>query len=914
MTTTYLDPAAGRAATPTNLVVPLGRGRRVPAARLGGKGARLDQLLRAGAPVPPAFCLTIELFDLFLDRTGLRREIIGASPATVREMIRARKIPADLAEVVLGAYHQLDGEVVAVRSSAAAEDAADQSFAGQHDTVLGVSGDAQLLEAVRTCWASLWSERAMAYRAPDAEPGRMAVVVQRLVEAEVSGVLFTVDPVSGRPNRMVVEACHGLGEGLVSGRVSSDSFVIDDRTLAVIEENIRYKVTQCTTLEPGRVGLTKVDARTRNAPCLTRDQLRGLSELALKVRGNFGAEQDIEWAMADGVLWLLQSRPITTTAIDSSPRSPYVETQHDSVMRGTLWSRMDIGEIFVGRMSPLGLSFARYHQMNVHSGCAAAVGVRDTGDPVGYMGYLHGHVYLNVSYTAYLLSQCLPTRDQSHFTTRFVSEEVDLSTYRNPFGSQPGGTDDLKAGLHWARVTVRELLRMKGKAAEMSRSRLREFDRARGLDLSKLSRADLHAELERYLAHYYDMHVGYMPFYINAFSAYGVLVELCASWLGNAGSNLQNRIKTDMSSLRTVASAREVWELTRAAQAAPAVLQIIQQRPLDAIVQALQEHPDGRRYWNRHMAPFLRANGVRGHQEMELTNPRWVDDPSYLFQMIRRYADEGFAIDAVVGRGRSEDELDTSELLAGLPLHRRRILQTVLNLYTTCSELREVARMAMITSLWTMRRLIYSLGERLVAEGALQSVDEVAYLDFAQIRQYLASDEDSRLAFPRGAIEQARLQHEYQNRLPEPPLSFIGEYDPTAAPAKPASTHSEAVSGVPASPGRVTGRARIIEDLAWQADEFQTGEILVTRYTDASWTPLFAIAGAVVTDIGSMLSHSSIVSREFKVPSVVNTKNATQRINTGDIITVDGNTGVVQIVSQDGASPNDSTAEKEISA
>lgn len=916
MTTTYLEIDPGKAGAPTNLIVPLGKGRRVSAGRLGGKAARLDQLLRLGVPVPAGYCLTVQLFDLFLDRTGLRQEITDAEPGTIRAMIQARKLPADLAEIVLAAYHDLGGGAVAVRSSAVAEDAAEQSFAGQHDTVLGVSDEQALLNAVRTCWASLWSERAVAYRAPGADPGRMAVVVQRLVDAEISGVLFTVDPVSGQPHRMIVEACHGLGEGLVSGRVSSDSFVLDDQSLAVIEENIRYKVTQCTTIGPGRVGLTKVDAHTRNAPCLNREQLAELARLALRVREHYGTEQDIEWSVADGALWLLQARPITTAAVPEQPRSPYLEPQHESVQHGTLWSRMDIGEIFVGRMSPLGLSFARHHQMNVHAGCAAAVGVHDTGDPVGYMGYLQGHVYLNVSYTAYLLSQCLPTRDQNHFTVRFVSEEVDLADYVNPFGRQPGGTEDFKSTLHWAKVTIRELVRMKRKAAWMNESRLREFDRARAIDLSKLSRAELHAELERYLTHYYDMHIGYMPFYINAFSAYGVLVELCASWLGSAGDNLQNRIKTDMSGLRTVASAREVWNLTKAAQAAPEVLRIISETPLDGIVQGLQANPAGRRFWKRHMEPFLRTNGVRGHQEMELTNPRWVDDPSYLFQMIRRYAQQGFVIDTAVDRGRAGDELDAGALLAGLPAHRRRILRSVLGLYTTCSELRETARMAMITSLWMMRRLIYTLGEQLVAEGVLQNVDEVGYLDFTRIREFLAGDQDPRQAFPRAGIDEARRQHEYWNRLPEPPLSFIGEYDPASArsPVGGPADAADLLTGVPASPGQITGRARIIEDLAWQADEFQAGEVLVTRYTDASWTPLFAIAGAVVTDIGSMLSHSSIVSREFKVPSVVNTKHATQRINTGDLVTVDGTSGVVRIVGTAAAAAEPATAEEEISA
>lgn len=896
MTATYLDNAgARRTSGPDDFVLTLGEGPTVTTAAAGGKGARLDELIRAGVPVPPAFCITTAVFESFLAGTGVLATADGTSVPEIRERITAARIPTALADAILDAYHQLGRPTVAVRSSAAAEDSAAQSFAGQHDTVLGVSGDAAVLDAVRTCWASLWSDRAAVYREEGDPAGAMAVVVQEMVPADVSGVLFTVDPVSGRPHRMVIEACHGLGEGLVSGRVSSDSFVLDDRDLRVVEENIRYKVTRCASTGPGEVTMTKVDTAARTAPCLSREHLHELGHLGTAIRDRFGSEQDIEWSVAAGRIWVLQARPITARAVVSRPRSPYLEEQPAPIQQGTLWSRMDIGEIFVGRMTPLGLSFARHHQQYVHGDCAAAVGVRDVGNWVGYMGYLQGHVYLNVSYTAFVLSQCLPTRDQNHFTVRFVSEEVDLSEYESPFGTLPGGAEDWKATWHWLATTVRELARMKRRAAEMTAARLKEFDRSRRMDLSRLSRRDLHSELERYFAHYHDMHVGYMPYYINAFSAYGLLVELCAKWLGGAGENLQNRIKTDMSSLRTVASAREIWGLAKAAAAKPAVIALIRETALDGIEAALRADRDGRRFWDRHIEPFLRANGVRGQQEMELTHPRWVDDPSYIFQMIRRYADEGFAIDGAVKRGRAGAGEDARAVLSTLPAARRKTLETVLSLYTTCSELREVARMAMITSLWMIRSLVYELGRRLVQEGVLRDVDEVAYLDIEDVRAYLGGSAEARDAFPRAAIDDARRLYEHENRLLEPPLSFIGEYDP-ALEVAPVVSSGAGVSGVPASPGRVTGRARIIEDLAWQADEFEVGEILVTRYTDASWTPLFAIAGGVVTDIGSMLSHSSIVSREFGVPSVVNTRNATQRINTGDMVTVDGDTGVVEIV------------------
>ncbi|MFD9885647.1 PEP/pyruvate-binding domain-containing protein [Streptomyces alboflavus] len=900
------DRAAPAPSPHAGLVAVLGRPHAATSEELGGKAARLDELTAAGLPVPPAFCLTTALFDVFLRESGLAAEIRaaearGESALTVRESVLARDIPEPVARTILAAYEDLGRPRVAVRSSAPREDSAERSFAGQHDTVLDVSGDAALLDAVRVCWASLWSDRAAAYRAGDGPAGSIAVVVQEMVPADVSGVLFTVDPVGGRPGRLVVEACCGLGEGLVSGRVSSDFFVVDDRTLDVVEERVRYKVTKCAPLAPGRIGMTKVDAADRDAPCLTRDQLAALARIALEIRDAGGAEQDIEWAMHDGTLYLLQARPITTRPrpeTSDGARSPYLpgllERQPDAVRHGTLWSRMDIGEIFVGLMSPLGLSFARHYQDHVHGDCAAALGVRDTGDVGLHMGFFQGHVYLNISYTAYLLGQALPTRDQRHFTRRFVSEEVDLATYENPFGTFPGGLEDLLSTTHWLRATASEMLVMKDRARDMAESRLYEFDRARRLDLTRMGRRELHAELGRYLDYFHDAHVGYMPYYINAFGFYGILTELCAKWLGAAGDNLQNRIKTDMSSLRTVASAQEIWSVAQAAKARPRVMEIIEAAPLDEVADRLRADPDGEAFWQSQMEPFLRANGTRGRQEMELTHQRWIDDPSYVFQMIRRYAADGFTADDIMGRSRARQEGDVRAVLKKLPLPRRTTIEGVISMYALCSELREATRMSMITSIWLVRNVVYEVGRRLVEEGVLHSLDEVAFLDFADVRRWLAGGLPAREAFPRAAIEERRRVHEYHNRLPEPPLTFVGEHDGTRA-VRPVKDGAR-LDGLGSSPGRIVGRARIVEDLVWQADEFQAGEILVTRHTDASWTPLFAIAGGVVTDIGSMLSHSSIVSREFNVPSVVNTKYATQVINTGDMVMVDGDTGVVEVV------------------
>jgi len=853
---------------------------------LGGKGARLAEMMNAGLSVPPGFCITVHALREHLRDSGVTG---GDDFAVVRAQLAATPLPAELARDIVSAYERIGRPRVAVRSSSIAEDSAAQSFAGQHDTILDVHGDEALLAAVKQCWASLWSERVRSYGRAG-EPA-MAVVVQMMVDADCAGVMFTVDPIEGR-DRIVIEACLGLGEGLVSARVPSDSFALDPKTLQFIDRQIRYKLTRCATVEPGVVATVTVPSDKREAPALTDDQARDLARLGLQLKEMYGANQDVEWAIRNNALYLLQTRPVTT-AVARPKLTPYFIDQPAEIVDHTLWTRMDTGELFTGIMSPLGFSLVKHYLYHAHDDSGRAVGLLDRGNVEPSMGFLGGHLYMNVSYTAYHLEQLPPTRDPSVFTNRFTSEEVDLSAYENPFGHYPGGLRYAATTANWIGYTAKELATMKKRCERMERSRFEQFDRFSTIRLPALSRTQLAGELEQALSYFHDMHVGYLPFYMNAFGAFGVMTKLCGKWLEDRGSNLQNRLKANVSNLRTVESAREVWRLAHKARESKQLTDLITKMPLDEVVDALKADDDGRRYWVKAIEPFMRTNGVRGRQEMELTNPRWIDDPTYVFQMVRKYIAEDFSIDDALDRGRQVRSGETIEILEGLPIWKRELLKVLIGQYSSCSEMRETARMAFITSIWLVRKIVYELARRLVAYGVLRSIDETAYLDMESIRTYLAGTTSLEQSFSRSKLNEARRLYQYHLRLPEPPLSFVGEYKP--APKVEIPTTGDAIHGLGTSPGKVIGRARMIHDLARQANEFKAGEVLVTSWTDASWTPLFAIASAVVTDVGSVLSHSSIVAREFNIPSVVNTKRATQTVKTGDLLVVDGDAGTIHI-------------------
>ena len=878
------------------------------AARLGGKGLGLVRMAQHGLPVPAGYCIPAEAFEHFLrsQRIDLHRAWTSTDPAQVRQLAQRicdAELPEDLRHDIVRAWRALHCDAVAVRSSAVDEDHADHSFAGQHQTFLCVRGETELLDRVKACWASLLQPAALAYRQAREAPGSpaMAVVVQVMVPADVAGVGFAQHPVSGDRRQMLVEACHGLGEGLVASRVSCDSFTLDRDTLAITRRSLQYKPTALRwNAHSGQIEEQPVAPALREPATLSDPQLEAVGQVLQRVSSLFGGPQDIEWAYAGGQLHLLQCRPITVAAPPAAPATtPHQGTPRPEVERGTLWSRMDIGEIFTGRMTPLGISFAKHYQYKVHRDCGTSIGLLDLGEPDEYMGYLKGHVYLNVAYTAYLMAQSPPGFDQRPFVQRFSSEEVDVSRYVNPYGERHAHPRHSRArtSAFWAWATVKELLGARRRARQMVASRHAEYDRAQGRPLRPLDLTGLREEMTHALDYFKAMHTGYLPFYINAFGLYGLLEELCKAWLPGVGQHLQNRLKGDMSNLRTVESARDLWALTQSLERYPLARKLVLELPAHQLAQALQDSDEGRNFCRQELDRFMRENGVRAREEMELSHPRWVDDPTYVFQMIKAFLAQGYEVEnRLAGHAAGQaGQADTEALLRQLGWPKRLVVRRVIALYSGCSRLREDTRMAMITSIWLVRRVLVEVSRRLVAEGVLRDEAELNWLDFQDLITYLNGYASAQALFPRQKIEAGRRRYQSWLDEDEPPLTFIGHAHARATSHPLADDHA-ALMGLGTSRGCVRARARVIHDLAAQAGELQKGEVIVTRFTDASWTPLFALAAGIVTDIGSMLSHSSIVAREFGIPSVVNTQTATQRIRTGDWLQIDGESGNVQLL------------------
>ncbi|NHZ38071.1 FAD-dependent oxidoreductase [Massilia rubra] len=898
-----------RTAAATTVVQALGSGLHVmeiagnPASgvqRFGGKANSLNTLIGAGFPVPRAYCVTVDACHAFLQASGLAAWIDGMDKvdrdtcADIRARIAHAPLPPALQDAIVAAYRELGSGPVAVRSSAVNEDGDAQSFAGQYDTFLHVEGESALLDCVKRCWASLWNERAHAYQGRNRADGGIAVVIQQMIVADAAGVLFTADPISGDAGRTVIESCWGLGEGVVSGQASTDTYVVDSDSHALMERFVRAKPVMCARTADG-VAMQEVPPQFVDQPSLSDMQASELAACAARIRRHYGCELDIEWALKDDSIWILQARPITVTASIAAKLYGDEQETNQQVRENTMFSRMDTGEILTGLMTPLGLSFTRFYQHHVHGPAVKTMGLLDIGSSQYYVGYLQGHVYLNISASARLLTQCPPTHEQMKFTRRYATPDVDFTHYKNPYGEPVSGFQFFKSSLYWLVCQVQNLATAGGTVNKMIALRQRETERFGKLELEKMSLPQLDAELQRIDRYFLESCAAYMPFFLQSFALYDALAELCEKWLGNEGKGLQNRIKASMNNLRTIEVTRGVCELAARVDRLPVLRALFLETPLAQLADTLQQHAEGRRFWNEDFGAFLTDFGSRGRQEFELSIPRWNDDPTYLLQIIRLYLTSDVQLEArlaTIGKAREED---TRQLLDKLPLKARMTFRFVIAAYAKMAERREATRPTFIAETWFYRKIIVEVLRRVEAEG-VSGIQDLPYIDFNELRDYVAGRKTAQQAFSPQLIARNRQQHLLNERLKEPPMALIGGHVPQRDDQVLLdAAQGDLLHGLGASPGVAVGRARVITDLNRQAGEFRQGEILVARFTDASWTPLFVLAAGVVADIGSALSHSSIVSREFGIPAVVNAKQATQTIRTGDLIYLDGDGGVVRI-------------------
>ncbi|MEU1465559.1 rifamycin-inactivating phosphotransferase [Streptomyces sp. NPDC005727] len=847
---------------------------------VGGKGANLGRLSRtAGLRVPGGFCVTTDAFRRIMAEApsiGDRLEELSRLPLDDREAVRTLSaeirrtiediaVPADLAAQITRALVR-NGEraAYAVRSSATAEDLPTASFAGQQDTYLNVVGPTAVLQHVSRCWASLFTERAVTYRRHNGIDHRtvhMAVVVQQMVFPQAAGILFTADPVTGNRKVATVDAGFGLGEALVSGLVNPDVFKVRDGE--VVAEAIAAKQRAVHALPGGGTREVAIDARRQEQPALTHAQVVRLVRLGRRIEAEFGSPQDIEWCLVDGDFQIVQSRPITTLfpvpESGDQENHVYVSVGHQQMMTDA--------------MKPLGLSMWQLTAMVPMHAAGGRLFVDVTGRlaaPASRAGLLD-----LVGRSDPLIGDALETvldRDD------FIPSLPDAGPGGPPAGSgasSPVETDP---------AVVTELI-------ERSRRSVAALER----DV----RTKSGPALFDFLLEAFEEHKRVLGDPLNiqvimaGMEATWWLNDKLHEWLGekNAADTLTLSAPGNVTSEMGLA----LLDVADVIRPYPEVVAFLRGVEDEGFLDELVKLPGGTEARDA-IDGYLDRYGMRCVGEIDITRPRWRERPATLVPVILDNV-RNFGPGAAERRfeqGRLEawrKEQDVLSCLRALPDGERKADETkrMIDRVRTFIGYREYPKYGIVSRYFVYKRALLEEAERLVRAGVLAEKEDVFYLTFQEFHDVVRSNQvDSRL------IQQRKEAfRSYQTLTPPRVLtsdgeSITGAYRRDDAPAG-------ALIGLPVSAGAVEGRARVVLDIA-KAD-LEAGDILVTAYTDPSWSPLFVGIAGLVTEVGGLMTHGAVIAREYGLPAVVGVERATRLIRDGQRIRVHGTDGYVEILS-----------------
>ena len=887
-----------------NLVFDLADAHAGSLAAVGGKGANLCRMIRAGLPVPPGFCVTTNAYAEVSAFTNIdfdsfrsaRTEELETLAGRAREAFLAAPIPEAIAEAVIDAYQRLGARTpVAVRSSATAEDLPTASFAGQQDTYLNIVGPSAVLDAMRRCWASLWTDRAVIYRSTngiDHRAVRLAVVVQQMVDAEIAGVLFTANPVTGRRHQAVIDASPGLGESVVSGAVNPDHFVVDPDTGAILERHLGDKRFSVRSLPGGGTRQIEIGPAADQA-CLTDDQVADLAALGAKVEARFGAPQDTEWAIdARGKLWLTQARPITTLYPQPvNGQSPEIRAGEKATDLRVYFC-FSVAQGLYRPLTPMGLAAFRL----LASAAAGVMGIRADDRLAGPPAYAEAGQRVFIDATGTLHGRIGRT-----LLPRFLDVmEARSAAILRPLLEDSRVPLTRRSPLPFARRALRIALRFSAPrqvATALARpdATLERVERI-GTELpgrltppataSAEERLDF---VERVL---YTDSIPLLPKTMPAVAAGFGMLMLADRLLGEGAGpgelqavlrGLPHNITTEMDLC--------LWRLAHAIRTNHAAAEMILSESGPELCRRFQDRalPEPAQSG---MTEFLSKYGHRAVAEIDIGMPRWSDDPTHIFGVLANYLrldNPNMAPDVLFARGAAESEATIEVLVArarGRGRLRARLVRFALNRARQLAGLREIPKYYLVIVLAAMRRELARIGAELAGEGRIDSAEDVFFLDFREVRAAIGG------ADMRGQVAERRQAYEVELRRRHVPRVLLSDGTEPEAAMRPRAG-AAGLAGTPASPGTVTGNARVILDPV--GAHIEPGEILVAPSTDPGWTPLFLTAGGLVMEMGGANSHGAVVAREYGIPAVVGVADATRRIATGQKIVVDGASGTISL-------------------
>ncbi|WP_246090249.1 rifamycin-inactivating phosphotransferase [Nonomuraea deserti] len=852
-------------------------------ADVGGKGAHLGELSRIdGIHVPEGFCVTTDAFervvakapdiDAQLDLLSRvkpdDRAAIRTLSADIRRIVEGVAVPGDLVAAIGEALARLGEQAsYAVRSSATAEDLPTASFAGQQDSYLNVVGLEAVLQHVRKCWASLFTERAVTYRCRngfDHRKVRMAVVVQQMVFPDAAGILFTADPVTSNRKIATVEAGWGLGEALVSGLVTGDIYTVRDDQ--VVTTTVATKATFVQASPEGGTQDAPIEPRRQTQPALTDAQVVRLVQLGRRIEGHFGRPQDIEWCLAGDDFHIVQSRPITTLfpvpTTDDQENHLYVSVGHQQMMTDamkplglSLWQLTTLrpmheagGRLFVD-VAPV---------LATPAGRASLIGTLGRSDP--------------------LVRDALQSVvDRGDFLRSLPDEDA---------GAAPAG--DPPAPVLTDPSIVTQLIRENEESVAAARHKIESLSGSALLDFILTDVAELRRVLFDPWSHQVIMAGMEATWWLN---------DHLEAWLGEKGAAdaLTQSVPHNVTSEMGLA----LLDVADTIRPHPDVVTFLRRvvdegREGDGFLTELPGLAGGREAHDA-IRSYLDEYGMRCAGEIDITRTRWSENPVMLLPAILGNVKnfEPGAGKRHFEQGRQESLRKEQELLTrlrALPEGEQKAEETkrMIDRVRTFAGYREYPKYGMISRYFVYKQALLREADRLVKSGILREKEDVFFLRIQELQEVVRTgDVDAELILQR--------REAFRSYEPlTPPRVFTSDGEVITAQYQRANAPAGALVGIPVSAGTVEGRARVVMDMA-RAD-LDEGDILVTAYTDPSWTPLFVAVAGLVTEVGGLMTHGAVIAREYGLPAVVGVERATRLIRDGQRIRVHGTDGYVQIL------------------
>ena len=866
---------------------------------VGPKATSLVRLSRIGLAVPACFCITAAAFREHLAKNNLLTrlkaaadELSNTKPQAKEELLsvlRQAIIQAPMAEMIRHEieehYLTLGADSVAVRSSGTAEDLPGHSFAGQYDSYLGISNLEDCIEAVKKCWASLWTLRAYEYRKRngfDHLSIGMALIVQSLIAADTSGVIFTADPITGSRSSMVIEACFGLGEALVSGKVTPDRFVVDKKKLNLLSRKISEKKIERVLDRHGTIKERAIPKERSLACCLDKKQVKRLAKFARKIETEFGSPQDIEWAIRNNKIFLLQSRPITALP----PEKSWEDRQ--------IWCCNPAKEVIPDVATPMTLSVIDAILGGFIDPVFRLLCMNRGDHPV--YGLVAGRLYFNANIWETVFRDLPGTKDLDF--TKLTGSHKGLQ--KAVLGMRNASDEDLpnmkfrryRFFLKIPLIILGTLRNTPQKGRRILTNVGAENEKWSRLNAASLTAEEITTHCREIMTDLNEL-ISHALYLFSMMTALPMLDMICNKWLPD-GKTKAGELLAGIGGMVDATAGLDIWRLAAAANSKTQVKELIlSNNNWGTLEGKLSQTDSGREFlalWNR----FMLRHGHHCRGELELYNKRWSETPDYILKFVRSHITQIDKIDPVQNFARAAEQRRQLEKQCREQLKnsiKRTIFNRILIRAQKGSVFRENVKSEVIKLLTAMRKMLIELGKRLKDKGVLKNEDDIFFFWYEEIAPVVNSNADFDI---RQVIIDRRAEYD-KNSLITPPDVVFGKFDPDNYIPDTIDEQAQELNGLGVSPGTATGKARVILR-ADTEEQLLAGEILVAPFTDPGWTPYFVPASAIVMDEGGVISHGSIVAREYGIPAVVNVGSATKIIKTGQKIQVDGNRGVVRIV------------------